>query len=578
MSVYTLAWLVALLPLLGWLFSYIAVAPRRSAQIGMSFCALAAVVAVLLLIYRLLHQADPAYESVITFWEVRPTEGAVFAPTLSPLFGVSVDPLSVTLMAVVAFVSAIVQWHGLTLMRTDVELRRFYQVLAVFTFALLGVVASPNLFQFWVMGEVAAVAAYLLALHWWTSPEVATGARRMFLYLRLGDLALLLAVVVAYIKLGRHASAVPPALGADTSDPFSFRVLEGEWHLAHVGSIPGVGMRTLALLAILLLVAASARAMQLLFHAWLVEAAGAPPAGLALMASLLAGTGVVLLARVHGLFLEVPHLLTAMALIGALTAAAAAVAALMQRDIIRLAVFASVTQLGLVVCAFGLGGYGRPLFGLLVYLLLTPLLVMVISNVVRVYRTQQIDGIRGMWPRMRWSCIGLAVWAAGISGGSLINYSVLATALRNRAATSGHPGTAATILVVAAVLTAMVVTAVCAGRLMAGLFRGEPPRRRGLQPQRVVEAEPRLRRSVAVMCAVTAVVVVGASIPRFGFSRFVFAGDRAEQLDWDPAATAICLAIAVVAGLIAWGMSISTGGQRIAAILSAPRTRATVRL
>jgi len=574
MTVYTLAWLVVLLPLLGWLFSYIAVAPRRSAQIGIAFCGLAALLAAFLLAFRLIHRADGAYESVITFWELRPTEGAVFAPTLTPMLGVRVDALSVVFLATVALISLLVQWHGLVLMKADVELRRFYQVLGVFTFAMLGVVASPNLFQFWLMGEVAAVSAYLLAVHWWTSSHLASGARRMFLYLRIGDLALLFAVVFAYIKVGRHAAALPPSLGAETSDPLSFGVLGGEWRLAHAGAIPGVGTRTLVLLAVLVLLAASVRALQLLFHSWLVEAAGAPPVTLALLASVLAGSGVLLLARVFPLFLEVPHMLTAIAVVGAGAAVVSAGAALAQRDIVRLAIFASAAQLGLVVAGLGMGGYDRSMFALLAHLLLTPLLFMVVSNIVRVFRTQEIGEIHGMWPRMRWSSIGLALWAGGVAGAGLINYQVLAAAFHNRAPNGVHLGAPARAMVVVTLLTAMALTAVCAVRLVLGVCRGEPPRRRGLQPERIVEAEPRLRRAVALMCVVTVVVLVGAAIPRFSLSRFIFYGDRAQPPGWDAGASLAALMVAAAGTVVAWWLSSSMRSTGATAIAAPPRLRA----
>jgi NADH:ubiquinone oxidoreductase subunit 5 (subunit L)/multisubunit Na+/H+ antiporter MnhA subunit len=554
-SFYTVAWLVVLLPLLGWSTSFLAATPRRSAQISVAFCGLAFLAAVALLGYRCLHQSVP-YESVISFWEVRPVESGVFAATLTPMVGVRVDALSTALMAVVTFVSLVVQWHAIVLMKADQESRRLFQVIAFFTVAALALAASPNLFQFLLMWEVLGIAAYVLAGHWWTSLEAAAAARRAFLYLRIGDLALVLAVVFTYVKFGPHASTQPAPAGSDVSDPLSFAVLSGstvdashagEWHLAHSGFVLGVGMRTLVTLAVLLLVAAAVRACQFPFHAWLTEVADAPPPALALIASVLTASGVVLMARVYPLFIEIPHLLTAIAALGTATALLCAAIALLQRDLIRLALLATGAQISLVVVALGTGGYSRALFALVVTMLSTTLLFLAVSNIIRSYRTQEISAIAGLWNRMRWTSIGLCFWVAGVCGSSLVNYNVLASVFRNQSPAGGHLGSAARGAIVIGVVLAMAAIAIGAARLAVGLLSGTPVPRRGVQPERIVEGDPRLRRALAAITAGAVLVVLASAVPRLSFTRFVYFGDRAQTLEWDLAAALTCVVLAGVA-------------------------------
>ena len=123
-----------------------------------------------------------------------------------------------------------------------------------------------------------------------------------------------------------------------------------------------MGARTLVVLAVIFVVAAAIRAAVGPLHLWLAGALGAPVAGLALIAvSALVPAGV-LLARVYPLLLEAPHVLTALALLGAVAAVGGALLALAQRDVFRIGMFAVSSQAGLMLAAFGMGGYSPALF------------------------------------------------------------------------------------------------------------------------------------------------------------------------------------------------------------------------
>ncbi len=571
-----LTWAIVLLPLVGIGASFLAESPRRAAHVGLAFTCLAFAVSLVVLVFRLTH-VIPGYENTETFWDLQGTAPAatsaqVLAPEFAIFYGIRVDPLSVAFMAVVLFLSIVAQVHALVSTRGDAGFRRFFWIMGMLTFGVLALVSSPNLFQFWLGWEVAGVAAWMLAAHHWERPATTVAATRTFVMLRIADLTLLLALVMNYTKFGASITEQPATNGQLVNDPFSFIQLALRWHIGHLGAVPGVGARTLVVVAVLFVVAAAIRAAVGPLHLWLGGALGAPVAGLAVIAvSALVPAGV-LLARVYPLLLEAPHVLTALALLGAVAAVTGALLALAQRDVFRIGMFAVSSQAGLMLAAFGMGAYSPALFLLFTSSFLAVVYFLAVGNLTRGFRSRELADCGGGRRRMPRTTLALGGWALGISGLTLNTYSVLSATLHDVLPNGAHVNRAPQVVVAIAVLATIILTAVYAFRVYFVVATGEPPRRRGFDIGRLHEVDARLRRTVLVALAgagaATLVGIPGVSsftvgsrkIPGLTFSRFIFFGHVRQQLPFD--VTALALAVVLAAGGAAAARWLFSAGRR----------------
>ena len=562
-----LTWAIVLLPLVGVGAAFLAESPRRAAQTGVAFTTLALAAAAVVLIFRLTH-VIPAYENTQTFWDLQSTTSAstahLFAPEFPIFWGIRVDPLSVAFLAAVLFLSVVAQLHALRSMRGDVGFRRFFWIVGVLTFGVLALISSPNLFQFWLGWEVAGVATWMLAIHLWQGPATAAVATRTFVVLRVADLALLLGLIMTYAKFSTAVIERPATNGQLTNDPFSFSSLAPQWHLGHVGAVAGVGTRSLVVIATLFVVAAVIRAAIGPLHLWLSGALEAPIAGLSLIAVAALVPAALLIARVYPLLLEAPHVLTVVALIGAVGAVAGAALALAQRDLFRIGVFAASSQAGLILAAFGMGGYSPALFLLFTASFLAVVYFLAAGNLSRGFRSRDLADCGGGRRRMPRTTLALGGWALGISGLSLNTYSVLSSTFRDNLPNGGHVGRLPQVLVALAVLLTIALTALYAFRLYFAVATGEPPKRRGFDVTRLREVDPRRRGTVMAALAgaagatlvglpgVNSFMVGSRKIPGFTFSHFIFYGSLRQQLALDVTALALVGVIAAAAATAAW--------------------------
>jgi NADH-quinone oxidoreductase subunit L len=561
----SLAWAVVLVPLAACVLSYVPEAPRRAAHLCVAATGVSLVLSLLVLGHRLQHLTGAPYQSVITFITYSPNQdlGGGVVGDFHPQLGVRVDGLSAVLMPVVALVSLLVQVFSLGSMRGDPGLRRYVAVLALGTFAMLGFVASPNYFDLLVLWELVAVCSWLLIGHWWQQPAALRAARRAFLVTRVGDLALLLAVVFGFVKFAANVALLPPTPGQDVNDPFSFTVLGPEWHRAHLGAVAGVGMRSLVVLAVLLLVAAVVTSAQLPVQAWLAGITEGPAPAVALVQSAgVATMGVVLVARSYPLFLEVPQVLAALAVVGGATAVAGALVALGHADVHRIIAHLTSSHLGLAFVALGVGTLSGALFHLLTRAWTVALLVLAAGAVVRAYGTRDIREMGGVWGRMRWTSLAMLAGCASSAGVLLLSGfwsldAVVAGVLRNQLPDGGRVPAALQALLLLAVLAALVLGALAAGRLFAVAVLGEPRRRRGFQPEKVRDAGPSMRRPLQVLGVLA--VMVGLSgiegLPAT-FGNVVFAGARPQQEPFSAAAfvlTAVVTGAGAGAAWLIWG-------------------------
>jgi NADH-quinone oxidoreductase subunit L len=577
---YNLAWAVVLVPLGACFLSYLPEVPRRAALFCIAGTGVSLLLSLVLLAYRLQHNDAAPYQSVITFLTFPPNQdlGGGVVGDFHLQVGVRVDGLSAVMMPVVALISLLVQIHSVGSMRGDAGLRRHYALLTLATFAMLAFVSSPNYFHLYVMWELVAVCSWLLMGHWWQRPEALRAARRAFLVTRVGDVALLLALVLTYVKFSANVALLPNPPGQDLNDPLSFTLLGQEWHRGHLGAVAGVGPRTLVVTALLLLLAAAVTSAQLPVQSWLAGTAEAPPPAAALIQSATVATmGVVLVARAYPLFLEVPPVLAALAVLGALTAVAGAVLALTHTDMQRIIAHATSSHLGLAFVGLGVGALSAGVFHLFTQAWAVALLVLAAANVARAYGTRDIRQLGGAWERMPWTSRAMLAGCASSAGVVLLSGfwsldGVVGGVLRNQLPNGASaPGPVQALLLVAA-LAAMGLGALALVRLVAVAALGAPARRRGFQPEKVREAPNAMRVPLLVLAGLGAVVGF-AGIPgiRATFGNVIFAGATPQHEPFSAVAlllTALLGTGGAAAGWLIWARR-DPAASRLAARVAA---------
>ncbi|MBV8527573.1 MAG: hypothetical protein JOZ75_04600, partial [Candidatus Dormibacteraeota bacterium] len=553
MAVYNIVWAIVLLPFAGAIVSFLAETQRRAAQTCFVTTVAAFLLSAVVLGARLTHAQQPSFISLLPFFQLTPTENTQFAARYTAQLGVLVDSLSATFAFVLTFVLAVVQGYALASLRSEPGLRRFFWASSVLAATMVGLVYSPNLFQTLLMWSLASAAVYVIAAFWWSRADAATPARRAFLAIYVADVALLLGLVFIFGKFGLFSSTVPAPPGQPAADPFGFDQFTRNAMAVTHGLVAGAGIRTLAVLAAVLIFAAVVRAAQGPFHVWLADNVTSPIPAIALIATTAGFGGAYLIARAYPLLLPPLHAISAIALTGAVTALFAAAVALAQRDLLRVAVLMAVAQFGLVFAALGVGGYGQGLFVLFTSLLFTTLFVFAAGNLVRVYRTRNIHEMGGALHRMRTTATALLVWAGGTAGLSLATYYTLSSVFENAKPSGPAVGSLTRVVVAVLVVVAAGLIAAAAARVLFYVLPGEPARRRGFQPDRIGEAEPGVRFLTRLTTA-GAVIAVLAGLPgvgRFTFTRFVFEYTQPVlPVDWF--GLLLCLVAGGAGAALAW--------------------------
>ncbi len=270
-----------------------------------------------------------------------------------------VDALSAILLLLVTGVSSIVHVFSSRYMQGDPRYARFFAVIALFTSSMILLVMSANLLMLYMCWEVMGLCSYLLISHWSERNAACQAATKAFLVNALADVGLGFGVILTWSTFGTlHIPAIlaaAPDLADRTVNLLAFAGLEWEAPL-------------LTVLSLLLFMGAVGKSSQLPLHIWLPFAMEAPtPVSALIHAATMVNAGVYLLARLSPLYLLAPSAMTVVAVIGGLTALFAAIVALTQTDIKRILAYSTMSQLGFMVLACGLGAYVAAIFHLVTH-------------------------------------------------------------------------------------------------------------------------------------------------------------------------------------------------------------------
>jgi NADH-quinone oxidoreductase subunit L len=243
--------------------------------------------------------------------------------------GFKVDALARLMLFVVGFVGFLIHLFSLGYMHDDAARARFFGGLSVFMFSMLGIVLADSLFMIFIFWELVGFSSWLLINHYHHKQSAADASKKAFIVNRVGDFGFLLGIVWCYWTFG-------------TTD------------LARLEQLaPTVGAIS-AGIPLLLFCGAMGKSAQMPLHVWLPDAMEGPtPVSALIHAATMVAAGVYMLCRIH--FLMVPEALNAIACIGTITAVYAALCAVTQRDIKKVLAYSTLSQLGYMIAAFGLG-------------------------------------------------------------------------------------------------------------------------------------------------------------------------------------------------------------------------------
>jgi NAD(P)H-quinone oxidoreductase subunit 5 len=345
---YQYAWLVPVLPLLGatvvgvGLVSYgqtISQWRRPAATLIVSLTGVAMVLSLLLFWSQV--QGHPAY--VHTFeWAA--------AGDFHLEMGYTIDHLAAFMLVVVTTVALLVMIYTDGYMAHDPGYVRFYAYLSLFSSSMLGLVISPNLLQVYVFWELVGMCSYLLIGFWYNRKPAADACQKAFVTNRVGDFGLLLGILALFWATGS----------------FEFEVM-GDRLTALVNS-GGLAPGMAAVFAVLVFLGPVAKSAQFPLHVWLPDAMEGPtPISALIHAATMVAAGVFLIARMYPVFEPIPTVMTVIAWTGAFTALMGATIAITQNDIKKGLAFSTMSQLGYMVMAMGVGAYSAGLFHLMTH-------------------------------------------------------------------------------------------------------------------------------------------------------------------------------------------------------------------
>ncbi|MEP6845023.1 MAG: NADH-quinone oxidoreductase subunit L [Panacibacter sp.] len=272
-----------------------------------------------------------------------------FSDNLSINMGMVLDPISVMMLVVVSFVSLMVHIFSLGYMKGEERFATYYSFLSLFTFSMLGLVLSTNIFQIYIFWELVGVSSYLLIGFYFDKPSAVAASKKAFIVTRFADLGFLIGILI----LAFHAETLDiKTLIERFTDPLS-----PQYFSVATASLFGVAALTWGLT--LIFVGGAGKSAMFPLHVWLPDAMEGPtPVSALIHAATMVVAGVYLVARLFPVFSYDGVALDIVAYVGAFSALFAAVIACTQTDIKRVLAYSTMSQIGYMMFALGVARQG----------------------------------------------------------------------------------------------------------------------------------------------------------------------------------------------------------------------------
>ena len=326
-------------------------------------------------------------------------------PGFSVPFGMLLDQLSLLMTLVVTGVGSAIFIYATGYMAEDQAYSRFFGVLSLFAFSMLTIVLATNWIQLFIGWELVGFCSYLLIGHWYAKPSAAEAGKKAFMVNRVADFGFLLGILSLW--------AISSPIAAERT--FHFRTLEAAIPaFAQAGLIPAM---SLPLIGWLLFCGPLGKSAQFPLHVWLPDAMEGPtPVSALIHAATMVAAGVYLLCRSFWLFESSPAVMHTIMWVGGGTALLAATLAAVEPDLKRILAFSTLSQLGYMVMALGLGGVVAGMYHLTTHAFFKALLFLAAGSVIHGTREQDIRRLGGLTHSMPLTSVAFAVGALALCG------------------------------------------------------------------------------------------------------------------------------------------------------------------
>ncbi|MBF0490156.1 MAG: NADH-quinone oxidoreductase subunit L [Candidatus Omnitrophica bacterium] len=404
-------------------------------------------------------------------------------------FGFLVNPLAIIMMLVVTGGGSAIFLYSKGYMAEDPSMPRFFAFLSLFAFSMIGIVLSNNLIQLFIFWELVGLSSHLLIGFWYEKPSASAAAVKAFMVNRLADFGFLCGILLLWSLSGVSGAAR------------SFQITDLATAVSHMDP------HLLTIAALLLFCGVVGKSAQVPLHVWLADAMEGPtPVSALIHAATMVAAGVYLLARTFFIFEPLTEALSVIAYVGGITALMAATLAVVENDIKRILAYSTLSQLGLMVMALGLGGPMPGMYHLTTHAFFKALLFLGAGSVIYgLHHEQNIWKMKGVWKSMPitgWTFLFGTLALCGIFpfSGFWSKDEILALAFE-------HNTVLYWIATIASALTSFYM-----GRLFFTAFWGKPETGHG---HHAVHESPTVMTLPLVFLAVLSVVGGFIGIPHF---------------------------------------------------------------
>ncbi len=338
-------------------------------------------------------------------------------PGVGPLqikMGIMIDNLTAVMLAMVSLISFLVHVYSTGYMAGDKYYGRYFAYLGIFTFSMLGIVLSDNLFSIYIFWELVGLSSYLLIGFFFEKQSAADAQKKAFLTNRVGDIGMWLGILILYSQF--HTFGY---------EEIYQHIKAGDFRMSQAW---------LTAAGVLLFMGCVGKSAQFPLHVWLPDAMEGPtPVSALIHAATMVAAGVYFVARIFVILtVDALHVI---AFIGAVTAFMAATIAITQHDIKRVLAYSTVSQLGYMVLGLGVGAYSAALFHLLTHAFFKACLFLGSGAIIHaMHHEQDMRWMGGLWKKMPWTfatftLATLALAGLPLTSGFMSKDAILAGAL-----------------------------------------------------------------------------------------------------------------------------------------------------
>ena len=444
--------------------------------------------------------------------------------------GMTIDRLTSVMLLLVTTVSALVHVYTIGYMQGEPGYARFFSYIALFTFSMLMLVLADNFLQLFVFWEAVGLCSYLLIGHWYERPQAVAAATKAFIVNRVGDFGFILGLLLVFTTFDSlDYATVFGNVGREAAKVINI--------LEPLGGTLEVS--TLTVICLLLFMGAVGKSAQFPLHVWLPDAMEGPtPISALIHAATMVTAGVFMVARLAPLYDASPFAMDVVAVVGATTMVLGATIALTQTDIKRVVAYSTMSQLGYMIMACGLGAYAAGMYHLLTHGAFKALLFLGCGSVIIALHHEQdmrrMGGLKNRLPVTYWTFVvgSLALAGFPLTAGFFSKDDILASAW--------GAGPLGQVLSILGLLTAL-LTAFYSFRLVFVTFWG--PSRVDPHHAGHVHEPPQTMTVPLLILAVLSIVTGYLGIPEFLSPMFNERADGSHE-------SGVIMPIATLIGLL----------------------------